>query len=68
MLEYSAKKLMANHVDFFIREAFAHWMLNHPHVDDLEFAEQLSNDSYDQVARPARGALRAINRMTHYSS
>lgn len=61
-LTQETKALLAFHGDFLIREAFAAWLLRNPLGDDLALAEQLTNDSYAQVVRPAKLAVAAILR------
>lgn len=57
------KKALSVHEDFFVREAFAAYLTEHPSVDDLAFAEVLASDKHPQVARPGAAARSAINRI-----
>jgi len=59
-LTQDTKALLASRDDFVIREAFAAWLVRNPLGDDLALAEQLTNDSYAQVVRPAKLAMAEI--------
>ncbi|MEZ5387136.1 MAG: hypothetical protein R3F13_16635 [Prosthecobacter sp.] len=56
----SLKASLVTNDDFFVREAFANWLLQHGQSGDLQFAEQLSKDMFNQVASPASAALNRI--------
>ena len=52
--------LAGSHVDFLIREVAALFVEAHPAAHFRQVAQALANDSYPQVAGPARRALRFI--------
>jgi hypothetical protein len=54
------KQRLATHDDFFVREAFAGWLLSFGLIADEELASRLAADKVDQVARPAKKALERI--------
>lgn len=59
-LSESLKERLASHDDFFVREAFAGWLLSFGTLADEELTSRLAADRVDQVARPAKKALQRI--------
>ncbi len=62
-LRGETKAMLARDKSFFVREALAQHLKQHPKPDDLASAEELEKDRYAQVARPANAAAVAIRRL-----
>lgn len=61
-LPETLKEKLATHDDFFVREAFAEWLLRCGTSTDESLVSQLAADRVDQVARPATKALQRTMR------
>lgn len=60
-----ALELLGSHQNFFLREAAAVFVSNHPLNLHRSLAERLAKDRYEQVARPAGVALKAMRSNEH---
>jgi hypothetical protein len=60
-------RLISAHSSFFVREAAARLLAEHPHAELVEVADSLSNDRHPQVARPGKLALSAAKRAARSS-
>lgn len=58
---------LSAHASFFVREAAARLLAEHPNGQLVGVAESLANDRHPQVARPGKMALSAIQRGTRSS-
>jgi predicted DNA-binding protein len=63
-LRGETKAMLARDKSFFVREALAEYLQQHPKLEDLAFAEELAKERHTQVARAASAAVAAIRRMT----
>lgn len=53
---------ISEHANFFVREAAARLVAEHPNAQLVRVAERLANDRHPQVARPGKMALSAVKR------
>lgn len=60
-------RLLAEHSSFFVREAAARLLAEHPNGQLVGIAESLANDRHPQVARPGKAALAAVKRAARSS-
>jgi hypothetical protein len=58
---------LSEHASFFVREAAARLLSEHPHAQLVGVAESLANDRHPQVARPGKTALAAVKRAARSS-
>jgi hypothetical protein len=58
---------LSEHASFFVREAAARLLAEHPKAQLLGVAQSLANDLHPQVARPGKTALAAVKRATRSS-
>jgi len=64
-LSTETKEKLLNHEDFFVREAFANWIIKNSLAENLPYAKRLANDIHPQVERPGKTAMSTVNRKKH---